>query len=133
MLTNSSYDPHGTYLSGSTFFFISPRRSQKTTIKFVIFVTGVKPTSCYFFITSLTDHFLVKVLVYICFNVIWYAYIFSNIFRFRDQGSGIRHHLTDCTNLTNFPFFANITNLTILKLSKYSETQILICKEKNPA
>ena len=34
MLTNCSYEPHGTYLSGSTFFV--PRRSQKTKKKFVI-------------------------------------------------------------------------------------------------
>ena len=44
LLTNFCYDPSGIYHSGSN-FFIALKRSQKTTINFGIFVTGVKHTS----------------------------------------------------------------------------------------
>ena len=40
LLSNSSYDQHGTY-----YLIIAPRRSQKTTIIFFTFVTVVKLTS----------------------------------------------------------------------------------------
>ena len=43
LFNNSLYESHGTYVSRFTFF--APRRSQKTTINFVTFVTEVELTS----------------------------------------------------------------------------------------
>ena len=44
LLTNSLYEPHGTYVSGFT-FFIEPRRYKKSTINFFTFITGLELTS----------------------------------------------------------------------------------------